>query len=131
MIINFSSHVEAKFTDQSIAAVEARIAPIEKIRVGTKKNDTPIFLIQKMPIHLGKAIVENHCILCHGSGIAGAPRLGEKNDWKLRSKKKFSLLVNHVENGYHAMPPKGACLECARDDLEAAVRYMLEKNSLH
>jgi cytochrome c5 len=130
LFLNFSCSVKAEFLDQSAEAIEARIAPIGKVRIAheiTTQASSP----SKTEIHLGRALFESHCVLCHGNGIAGAPRLGNTADWQPRINKKLSLLLKHVENGYRAMPPKGACLECSSDDLEAAIRYMIKKVPLH
>lgn len=124
----FNAHVcFADFFDQSAEAIEARIAPIGKVKraSGTLGQS----LSPPKTTHLGKALFESHCVLCHGSGIAGAPRFGNKADWQLRIKKNLSLLLKHVKNGYRAMPPKGACLECSSKDLEAAIHYMTDRFS--
>jgi cytochrome c5 len=127
LCLSFSPYLYADFLDQSAEAIEARIAPIGKVRITLQPAPSQALLAGNTQEHLGKALFANHCVLCHGSGIAGAPRLGNKKDWELRSKKKLSLLLKHVKNGYRAMPPKGACLECSSDNLEAAIHYMLNK----
>jgi|GEM_PF-1329359 cytochrome c5 len=129
VFLRFSTCLHAEFFDQSVEATENRIAPIGKVRISTETMlQSQRSSFHKTQNHLGKTIFESHCILCHGSGTAGAPRLGNKKDWESRIKKKLSLLLNHVKNGYRAMPPKGACLECSPTDLEAAINYMLEKS---
>ncbi|WP_010598918.1 hypothetical protein [Rickettsiella massiliensis] len=37
------------------------------------------------------------------------------------------MLFEHLEHGYRAMPPKGACLECSNNDLHATLDYLLKK----
>lgn len=128
LLLNFSAFLHAEFVDQSIEAIEDRIAPIGKVRISEIPKQT-LLPPETHIIHLGKAIFEEHCILCHGNGIAGAPRFGDKPDWKLRIKKKLSLLLEHVENGYGAMPRKGTCLECSPENLKTAIRYMVKKSS--
>ncbi len=127
LLLNFNAFLHAEFVDQSTEAIEDRIAPIGKVRIGENPNQS--LPSSKPYVHLGKAIFEEHCILCHGSGIAGAPRFGDKPDWKSRVKKKLSLLLEHVENGYGAMPRKGTCLECSPEDLKTAIRYMVKKST--
>ncbi len=117
----------ADFLDQSAEAIESRIAPIGKVKLALETTDKP--LSTPKTNHLGKALIESHCILCHGTGIAGAPRFGNKADWKFRIKKSLSLLLKHVKNGYNAMPPKGACLECSSEDLKTAIRYIIKNSS--
>lgn len=125
-LFGFGIHAYADFFDNSTTALEHRIAPIGKVKVTTLEIDHLSTNINK-DIHLGKAIFESKCSLCHKTGIAGAPRLGNQSDWAPRIKKKFLLLLQHATTGYRAMPPKGACLECSISDLEAAIHYMLEQ----
>ena len=126
-LLNVSVCLYADFLDQSTEAIEARIAPIGKVKLALETTNQP--LSPPKTTHLGKALFESHCILCHGSGIAGAPRFGNRADWELRIKKRISLLLKHVKNGYRAMPPKGTCLECSSKDLEAAIHYMTDGSS--
>lgn len=126
--LGFGTYAYAEFFDNSIIALENRIAPIGKVKVAASNITQPsLNKMKDAPILLGKTIFESKCILCHKNGVAGAPRLGNKPDWAPRIKKKFSLLLKHVTMGYQAMPPKGACLECSISDLEIAIRYMLEQ----
>lgn len=126
--LGFGTYAYAEFFDNSIIALENRIAPIGKVKVAASNITQPsLNKIKDAPILLGKTVFESKCILCHKNGVAGAPRLGNKPDWAPRIKKKFSLLLKHVTMGYQAMPPKGACLECSISDLEIAIRYMLEQ----
>ena len=125
LCLSFSTYLHAEFFDPSAEATEARIAPIGKVRIALRSTPQPPSA-HKTQIHLGKTLFESHCILCHGSGIAGAPRFGNEADWKPRIKKELSLLLKHVKNGYRAMPPKGTCLECSPADIEAAIHYMVK-----
>ena len=127
ILLSFSAYLYAEFFDNSTEAIENRIAPIGKVQIGKIPNQP--LLSPKSYVHLGKAIFEEHCVLCHSNGIAGAPRFGNKADWKPRIKKKLSLLLEHVENGYGAMPRKGTCLECSSEDLKTAIDYMTKKST--
>lgn len=126
-LFSFGIYAYADFFDNSTTALENRIAPIGKIKVATTEIAHSSLTDINKDIHLGNAIFESKCSLCHKNGIAGAPRLGNQLDWRLRIRKNFSLLVKHATTGYRAMPPKGACLECSTSDLEAAIHYMLEQ----
>lgn len=124
----FGLYAYADFFDSSTTALEKRIAPIGKVKVAAPEIDYSSFLTNiNKDTHLGRAIFESKCSLCHKNGVAGAPRLGNQLDWGSRIKKNFSLLVKHATAGYRAMPPKGACLECSTSDLESAIHYMLEQ----
>lgn len=64
------------------------------------------------------------CAACHNTGAAGAPKKGDKAAWAARMKLGEATLVNHVKNGYKAMPPKGLCMDCSDADFKALVKYL-------
>lgn len=123
------SFVHAEFFDNSASAIAERLAPIGSIKIDQsapslpQKNNS----LSTNSAHLGKLIIHTYCILCHDRGVGGAPRLNTKADWVQRLHKKKSVLFDHVQHGYRAMPPKGACLECSKKDLQAALESMLQQ----
>jgi cytochrome c5 len=76
----------------------------------------------------GQTIYTNTCSACHGMGVAGAPKLGDKAAWGPRLAKGGEMLVARATEGFKAMPPKGTCMQCSKDDLRAAVAYMVAKS---
>jgi cytochrome c5 len=76
----------------------------------------------------GKKIYQHFCATCHAKDPSielGAPKIGVKNDWKLRMKKGLDRLLVVTKNGLNQMPPRGGCFECSDDLLKAAIVYML------
>lgn len=69
------------------------------------------------------------CVVCHGAGVAGAPRLGDKGDWGPRIAQGNDTLYKHAIEGYTGkkgmMPPKGGNAALADADVKAAVDYMV------
>jgi len=74
----------------------------------------------------GKAVYDTKCFACHGAGVAGAPKFGDRTAWAPRIEKGMDALMTTVMNGKGAMPPKGTCMECSDEQLEAAARYMVD-----
>lgn len=77
---------------------------------------------------IGKKAYDTACIACHGAGIAGAPKLGDKAAWSARIGQGASVLYDHAIKGFQGkagvMPPKGgSALPDA--DVKAAVDYMV------
>jgi len=72
----------------------------------------------------GKKIYESTCVACHGAGIAGAPKAGDKAAWAPRIKAGVDALYASALNGKGAMPPKGGNKELADADVKAAVDYI-------
>ena len=69
------------------------------------------------------------CVVCHGAGVAGAPKLGDKGDWGPRIAQGNDTLYKHALEGYTGkkgmMPPKGGNTALADADVKAAVDYMV------
>jgi cytochrome c5 len=72
----------------------------------------------------GEALYKQACVACHGSGVAGAPKLGDKAAWAPRVQQGLPTLVQSVVNGKGAMPPKGGS-GASEAELRAAVEYMV------
>jgi cytochrome c5 len=75
----------------------------------------------------GKSIFDTTCNVCHGAGVAGAPRIGDKTAWAPRMKAGMGALYASSIKGKNAMPPKGGNLSLTDADVNAAVDYMVSK----
>lgn len=64
------------------------------------------------------------CAVCHASGAANAPKTGDAASWEPRLAKGMDTLVQSVEKGLNAMPPKGMCFDCSADEYKALIEYM-------
>ncbi len=71
----------------------------------------------------GKKIYDSACVACHGTGAAGAPKLGDKAAWAPRLKKGQDVLYASAIKGIGIMPPKGGA-SASDDEIKAAVDYM-------
>lgn len=72
----------------------------------------------------GKAVYESTCVACHGTGVAGAPKFGDKAAWAPRLAAGFDEVLKIATQGKGAMPPKGG--STASDaDFKAAVEYLV------
>ncbi len=97
--------------------------------VESKQPEDPELTAKRQPIlKRGEQVYGHDCILCHLNGEAGAPRIGDAENWNLRAKQGLPVLYRHAINGFNNMPPKGACVTCTDDDIEAAVDYLLNKS---
>ena len=73
----------------------------------------------------GEEVYTKHCVVCHATGIAGAPKKGDAAAWKPRLAQGMETLLQHMVSGFGAgMPPKGTCVTCSDDELKAALDYM-------
>ena len=72
----------------------------------------------------GKKVFESTCIVCHGAGIAGAPKAGDKAAWAPRLKTGMNALYASALKGKNAMPPKGGNNALSDAEVQAAVDYL-------
>jgi cytochrome c5 len=77
----------------------------------------------------GKKVFDGNCVACHGAGIAGAPKLGDKAAWAPRIAQGVNTLYSHAIGGFTGkggvMPPKGGNGTLSDADVKAAVDYMV------
>jgi len=72
----------------------------------------------------GEKLYKSACVTCHSTGIANAPKLGNKAAWAPLIAQGMDAMVEVAIKGKGAMPPRGAS---SADDvtLRAAVEYMV------
>ncbi|UFN69637.1 cytochrome c5 family protein [Vibrio alginolyticus] len=74
----------------------------------------------------GATVYGTFCIACHASGVNGAPKTGNADDWAPRIAQGKETLVKHALEGFNAMPAKGTCMDCSDDEIIAAIDHMIE-----
>ncbi|MGZ5039626.1 MAG: c-type cytochrome [Usitatibacter sp.] len=77
------------------------------------------------PAASGKSTFDSVCTVCHGTGVAGAPKFGDKAAWAPRIKSGIDALHASALKGKGAMPPKGGNPALSDADVKAAVDYMV------
>ncbi|MEQ1774471.1 MAG: c-type cytochrome [Burkholderiales bacterium] len=80
------------------------------------------------PAANGKSVYDASCQACHGAGVAGAPKLGDKTAWAPRIGTGVATLQTSAIKGKNAMPPKGGNLSLSDADVKAAVDYMVAQS---
>lgn len=76
---------------------------------------------------VGKKLYESACMMCHATGVAGAPKTGDKAEWAKRLQKGADTLHANSIKGIGAMPPKGGS-SASDAEVKAAVDYMLAQS---
>jgi len=76
----------------------------------------------------GQKTYQKACFACHGTGAAGAPKLGDKAAWKPRIATGKEALYKSSIKGKGAMPPKGGQVTISDADIKAAVDFMISKS---
>lgn len=77
----------------------------------------------------GKTVFDASCAACHGAGVAGAPKAGDKTAWGPRIAQGKDILYKHALGGFNGksgmMPAKGGNIGLPDDDVKAAVDHMV------
>jgi cytochrome c5 len=73
----------------------------------------------------GKSVYESACAACHASGLAGAPKAGDKSQWAPRISQGADILYASAIKGKGAMPPKGGNPSLSDAQVKAAVDHLV------
>ena len=81
------------------------------------------------PPKTGEALFQQTCSACHGQGIGGAPKAGDKAAWAPRLAKGKDTLYQHAIAGFQGssglMPAKGGRTDAPDALVKQAVDYMV------
>ena len=72
-----------------------------------------------------QATYQMFCFACHSTGLSGAPLPGDAEAWAPRMEKGRDEIVEIMNRGLNAMPPKGLCMTCTDDQLWELSQYMV------
>ena len=72
----------------------------------------------------GEEVYNAFCFACHTTGVGGAPKLGSTEDWAPRLAKGMDAMWETTVTGLGTMPPKGTCMTCTDEEMQAAIDYM-------
>lgn len=114
------------------AAVNDRIAPVAKVAISGEDNSA---LAPAKPEAAapaadlgGEEVYNMACVACHGAGVAGAPKYGDKGAWGPRLAQGADTLHKHAIEGFQGqagfMPPKGGRVDLSDKSVMNAVDYM-------
>ena len=84
----------------------------------------PVSRTTKAPERSGKDIVEAQCVKCHGTGVGGAPKIGDRAAWTPRVKQGLDVVVRSAIHGHGAMPPRGGMADLDDVEIKSAIVYM-------
>ena len=86
----------------------------------------PVFANEKelVGVQTYKAV----CAVCHASGVANAPKVGDKNVWKPLLDEGQVILTAHGYVGVRAMPPKGGKPDLSIEQFAEAVNYIVNNS---
>ena len=141
----FARHVGAEHQAKQVTvdpryleSVEQRLQPVARVAVAGQDNSAlkiesagPALPVAALPVD-GSAAYETACAACHGAGIAGAPKVGDKAAWAPRIAQGKDTLYKHAIVGFNGktgvMPAKGGRADWPDDLIKQAVDHILELN---
>ena len=123
-----------EFTQRIIAQ---RTQPVGTLNVGAMEPSVePTSVEPTTPVqvassgNVGKSVYDKACFICHTTGVTGAPKPGDADNWGPRIAKGLDTLYSNAIKGYQGetgiMPPKGGNLLLSNEDVMAAVDYLVD-----
>lgn len=119
--------------DEVTAAVDYMLVAIgigDAAATTTTQEPTPGLAVAPVADGRGKEVYDGACFICHATGVAGAPKIGDSNDWNARATQGIETLYTHAVKGFMGetglMPPKGGRMDYSDEDVKAAVDYMID-----
>jgi cytochrome c5 len=141
IVLIFVARVIASHTqDQTVLddskvrqATAERLAPVAKLAISGADNsalEAPKPQVQAAAVDLpGEQVFKSACMACHGTGIAGAPKYGDKAAWGPRIAQGLPTLYKHALEGFQGkagvMPPKGGRADYSDKSITGGVDYMV------
>lgn len=72
----------------------------------------------------GEQVYKETCFVCHATGVANAPKFGDKAAWAPLIKEGQYVLTAHGWVGVRGMPPKGGRADLSLEEFSRATAYM-------
>jgi cytochrome c5 len=134
--------IDAGAPDTSEDAIAARIKPVGELNLalaGAPEAPAPSVSAAAAPAaaaatrtpaaatRSGEEVYQQACAMCHATGLAGAPRTGDKTAWQPRIGQGKPTLYEHAIKGFRTMPPKGGNTTLSDAEVKAAVDHLAAK----
>lgn len=95
------------------------------VRAASKKVAEAHANVDTGSVHAeGEKLYKSACVACHTTGVANAPKLGDKAAWQPLIDRGMDAMMEVTLKGKGAMPPRGAT-NADEATLRAAVEYMI------
>jgi cytochrome c5 len=139
----FSRYVGAEHQGKQVTndprykeSVRERLEPVARVAIAGQDNSAleieaagPTMPAAALPED-GTAAYSAGCAACHGAGIAGAPKFGDRGAWGPRVAQGKATLYDHALKGFTGksgvMPAKGGQTSWPDDLVKQAVDHMVE-----
>jgi len=113
-------------------ATAERLAPVAKLAISGADNsalEAPKPKTEAAADLSGEQVFNSACMACHGQGIAGAPKYGDKAAWAPRIAQGMPTLYKHALEGFQGkagfMPAKGGRADYSDKSISGGVDYIV------
>jgi cytochrome c5 len=72
----------------------------------------------------GEQVYKEICAVCHATGVANAPKFGDRKVWAPLIAEGQAVLTAHAWVGVRAMPPRGGNPNLSLDEFSRAAAFM-------
>jgi cytochrome c5 len=118
-----SAAASAAAATTTIASVAAPV-PVPNPVPNPVPSNAPVQVAAAATATAPPALYAQTCSVCHATGVAGAPKLGDKSAWGPRIAEGIDGLTASAIKGKGAMPPKGGS-SASEAEIKAVVSYMV------
>ena len=118
--LSATNSLASKMTNE---AISNRISPVGALYLEGDIQEETVNVTNKTRDSM--TIYNTYCMACHTTGAAGAPKIGDTEDWDARLSKGREKVNLHAINGFNGMPARGMCMDCSDDEIIATIDYML------
>lgn len=106
--------------------LEVKRAIVHMVNLSGGRWSEPIDRSRLPAARSADVIVLDQCSRCHGTGVAGAPRIGDRDAWIARARLGLDGLVRSAIHGHGAMPARGGMADLTDAEVRSAVHYMVQ-----
>ena len=118
VVVPFSMKAEKSAADASSAdQADSRIQPVARFELA---KAAPAAAAGPKD---GATVFNSVCGACHNTGVAGAPKVGDKAAWAPRIAQGNDTLYKNAITGKNAMPPKGGAADLSDGEIKGAVDH--------
>lgn len=117
LVVPFSLKTEVPSV--SVESVESRIQPVAQLAVQA------VSVVTDGKPKDGATVYNTVCAACHSTGVAGAPKSGDKAAWGPRIAQGKEVLYKSALNGKNGMPAKGGAMTLSDAEVKAGVDHLI------
>jgi len=133
-LITGGLRVNPESPGMSEEAIAQRLKPVGEVAIGKVERPQQTAVANAAAAgptkaaNTGEQLYNSVCQACHGAGLAGAPKVGDKSAWQPRIAQGINTLYDNSLKGIRAMPPKGGAMSASDAEVKAAVDYMVGRS---